>query len=61
MHSPSLMTSTIATGVIASHTNAATDSRLASQRRALRLRRRRRAAAFRDFVPRGRTVPPFAH
>ena len=60
MHSPSLLTATLANEVIASHTNAATEYR-ASRGRSLRLRRRRRSAASRGFAPRGRTVPPFAH
>ncbi len=60
MHSPSLLTSAVATEVIGSHTRAAADHR-AAHTRGQRLRRRRRSVASRGFTPRGRTVPPFAH
>jgi hypothetical protein len=62
MHSPSLLTSTLATEVIGSQREAARSYR-ASRREGSSLfgRFRRRSGAPRPLVPRGRTVPPFAH
>jgi hypothetical protein len=57
MHSPSLITSAVATAVVEDHTNTA---RIHRSRGRARLRSRRRGAA-RILVPRGRIVSPSAH
>ncbi len=58
MHTPSLITPLVANEITASHTR----GQHITRSRGARLRFRRRNAASRAFVPRGRTtVPPFAH
>ena len=59
--SPNLLTSSVATEVIASHSRAADNDHRIGQNRGRRFRIRRRSAASRGFTPRGRTIPPFAH
>ncbi len=57
MHAPSLMST-----VVANEQNRIAAGQRVSRSRSARLRFRRRSAASRAFVPRGRTtVPPFAH
>jgi hypothetical protein len=62
MHSPSLITPVVADEVIDSQTAAASAHRASRRSRPSVFGRfRRRPGASRPLVPRGRTVPPFAH
>ena len=64
MHSPTLITATVANELIESHTAAASSSRRAARHRSATGvfgRFRRRPGASRPLVPRGRSVPPLAH
>ena len=61
MHSPNLITPIVANEVIVAQTAAAASHRGARRRPSVFGRFRRRSGASRPLVPRGRTLPPFAH
>jgi hypothetical protein len=61
MHSPSMITPAVATEVIAEHARFARSHRETRGLRPYGRILRRRTGGSRPLVPRGRTVPPFAH